>query len=78
MSVSFMTFFEFIKKFPTELACIEYYIKIRYGNKKNAIIAVASTAFITLQSILKTSFALIARTLFQYSKELFLRNHALI
>ncbi len=28
-----MTFFEFLKKFPTELACIQNYIKIRYGNK---------------------------------------------
>ena len=25
-----MNFFEFNKKFPTELACIEYFIKIRY------------------------------------------------
>ena len=28
-----MTFFEFLEKFPTELACIEYYIKVRYGNE---------------------------------------------
>jgi transposase-like protein len=28
-----MTFFEFLKKFPTELACTQHYIKIRYGNK---------------------------------------------
>jgi transposase-like protein len=25
-----MNFFEFNKKFPTELACIEYFIKVRY------------------------------------------------
>jgi transposase-like protein len=28
-----MNFFEFNKQFPTELACIEYFIKIRYNNK---------------------------------------------
>ena len=28
-----MNFFEFNKQFPTELACIEYLIKIRYNNK---------------------------------------------
>jgi len=28
-----MNFFEFNKKFPTELACIEYFIKIRYDDK---------------------------------------------
>lgn len=29
----FMNFFEFNKQFPTELACIEHFIKIRYRNK---------------------------------------------
>lgn len=28
-----MNFFEFNKKFPTELACIEYFIAIRYNNQ---------------------------------------------
>jgi transposase-like protein len=28
-----MNFFEFNKQFPTELACIEYFIKIRYNNQ---------------------------------------------
>lgn len=28
-----MNFFEFNKQFPTELACIEYFITIRYNNK---------------------------------------------
>ena len=28
-----MTFFDFLKKFPTELACIKHYIKIRYKDK---------------------------------------------
>lgn len=28
-----MNFYEFNKRFPTELACIEYFIKIRYNNK---------------------------------------------
>lgn len=28
-----MTFIEFIKKFPTEKAVIDYYLKIRYGNQ---------------------------------------------
>lgn len=27
-----MNFFEFNKQFPTELACIEYFIAIRYDN----------------------------------------------
>jgi ribosomal protein L37AE/L43A len=27
-----MTFFEFLQKFPTELACIKHYIKIRYND----------------------------------------------
>jgi transposase-like protein len=27
-----MNFFEFIKKFPTELSCIKHFIKIRYPN----------------------------------------------
>lgn len=28
-----MNFFEFNKKFPTELSCIEYFIKVRYDDK---------------------------------------------
>ena len=28
-----MNFFEFIKQFPTEIACIEYFIKMRYSDK---------------------------------------------
>jgi transposase-like protein len=28
-----MNFFEFNKQFPTELACIKYFITIRYNNK---------------------------------------------
>ena len=31
--VKIMNFFEFNKKFPTELACIHYFIKVRYGEK---------------------------------------------
>ena len=31
--VNIMNFFEFNKKFPTELACINYFIKVRYGEK---------------------------------------------